>query len=50
MGFSDDSLAVAKILVKFSKNNDKLKIIGGGLDRKSLSLEEINDLANLPSR
>ncbi len=49
IGVSEDTILPAKLLVKFSKQNDKIKIIGGGLSSKSLSVEEINNLANLPS-
>ena len=49
IGVSEDTILPAKLLVKFSNDSDKIKIIGGGLDSKSLSIEEINDLANLPS-
>ena len=48
IGSSDDIMAPAKVLVKFSNNSEKMKIIGGGLFAKPLSVEEINELANLP--
>ena len=49
IGSSKDALAPAKILVGFTKESKKIKIIGGGIDSKSLSIEEINNLATLPS-
>ena len=49
IGSSDDAIAPAKILVKFSNDSDKIKIIGGGVETKSLSVDEINNLASLPS-
>ena len=49
IGSSEDALAPAKILVGFTKESKKIKIIGGGIDSKSLSIEEINNLATLPS-
>ncbi len=48
IGSSQDAIAPAKVLVKFSEESEKLKIIGGGLSSKSLSIEEINELASLP--
>ena len=49
IGSSEDALAPAKVLVGFTKESKKIKIIGGGIDSKSLSIEEINNLATLPS-
>ena len=49
IGTSEDTIMPAKLLVKFAKDSEKIKIIGGGLPSKSLSVEEINNLANLPS-
>ena len=42
-------MAPAKVLVNFTKESDKIKIIGGGVETKSLSVEEITNLASLPS-
>jgi large subunit ribosomal protein L10 len=39
----------AKILVDFAKENEKLVIIGGGLEDKSLSKIDVEALAKLPS-
>ena len=49
IGSSEDAIAPAKVLVNFTKETDKIKIIGGGVETKSLSLDEINNLASLPS-
>ena len=49
IGSSEDEIAPAKILVNFTKETEKIKIIGGGVDTKSLSVDEINNLASLPS-
>ena len=49
IGSSEDAIAPAKVLVDFSKESEKIKIIGGGFETKSLSVEEINNLASLPS-
>ena len=45
-----DPAAVAKVLVEFAKDHDKLKIKGGYLDGKFLDLKSIDVLAKLPSR
>ncbi|TAK95406.1 50S ribosomal protein L10 [Patescibacteria group bacterium] len=45
-----DEVAPAKILAKFSKGNDKLKILGGVLEAKVLSAEDVKALAKLPSK
>ena len=49
IGSSEDAIAPAKVLVDFSKESEKIKIIGGGFEAKSLSVDEINNLASLPS-
>ena len=46
---SEDAIAPAKVLVNFTKESEKIKIIGGGIDEKSLSIEEITNVASLPS-
>lgn len=45
-----DPVAVAKILVRFAEQNDKLKISGGVLDGEPLAAASVNALAKLPSR
>ncbi len=49
IGSSKDAIAPAKVLVNFTKETEKIKIIGGGFDTKSLSVDEITNLASLPS-
>jgi large subunit ribosomal protein L10 len=49
IGSSEDPVMAAKILVDFAKTNDKLVIIGGGLQDKHLSKIDIEALAKLPS-
>jgi large subunit ribosomal protein L10 len=39
----------AKVLVDFAKDNEKLIIIGGGLEDKPLSKTDVEALAKLPS-
>jgi len=47
---SEDETAAAKIISKFSKKNENLKILGGLLGVKEMSVEEIKALAKLPSK
>ena len=49
IGSSKDPVMPAKVLVDFAKDNEKLIIIGGGLEDKSLSIEDVVALAKLPS-
>jgi len=49
VAFSDDAIMSAKILTKFAKANSKLKIIGGIMDQEPLSLEEVANIATLPT-
>lgn len=49
MASSQDPVAAAKVAHKFAKDNKKLIIIGGALGEKILSVEEVVQLASLPS-
>ena len=49
IGSSEDAIAPAKVLFNFTKETEKIKIIGGGLEKKSLTVDEITNLASLPS-
>ena len=49
IGSSKDPVMPAKVLVDFAKENEKLVIIGGGLEDKSLSIEDVVALAKLPN-
>ena len=49
IGSSKDPVMAAKVLVDFANENEKLVIIGGGLEDKSLSKDEVVALAKLPS-
>jgi large subunit ribosomal protein L10 len=49
IGSSKDPVMAAKVLVDFAKDNHKLVIIGGGLEDKPLSKEDVVALAKLPS-
>ena len=46
---SEDPVSAPKTIFKFAKENDKLSIVGGGLDGKTLSIDEVKQLASLPS-
>ncbi len=46
----DDEVSAAKILAKFSKENEGFKILQGVLENKVISAEEVMALAKLPSR
>lgn len=46
---SVDPVAAAKIVHKFSKDNDKLVILGGALGEKELDVSGVEALAKLPS-
>ena len=47
---ADDPVAVAKVLVRFAEQHDKLKITGGVLEGAVLPAASVGDLAKLPSR
>ena len=49
IGSSQDAIAPAKVLFNFTKESEKIKIIGGGVEKKCLTVDEINNLASLPS-
>ncbi len=49
VAYSDDPVSTSKIAVKFAKSNENFKILGGVMGDKELSVEEINELASLPS-
>lgn len=46
---SKDPIAAAKVLADFSKQNEKLVIIGGSMDGKVLDVKGVQTLATLPS-
>jgi large subunit ribosomal protein L10 len=46
---SSDPITTAKILTKFSKSHDKLKIVAGFMDGKVLDQKEVAIIATLPS-
>lgn len=50
MAFSDDSIAPIKALSEFAKTHNALELKGGIVDGKVATLEEIKELASIPSR
>ena len=46
----NDEVAPARILSKFAKENENLKILGGVLGVKGMSAQEVDALAKLPSK
>ena len=49
VALSNDAISSAKILTKFSKDNQKLKIIGGLMGEEVLKLEDVLKIATLPT-
>ncbi len=49
IAYSDDPVAAAKVAVNFSKENDKLIVLGGALDSETLDADGVKALATLPS-
>jgi large subunit ribosomal protein L10 len=49
LALSADPLAAAKAAVTFANTNNKFEVIGGAMDGKTLSAQEVKALATLPS-
>ena len=49
LGYSEDPVAAAKVLVKFAKKNEKLEVLGGAMGTTLLDLDGVKALAELPS-
>ena len=49
VALSKDAISSAKILTKFSKDNQKLKILGGLMGDEILKLEDVLKIATLPT-
>ena len=49
VAFSNDAIISARILSKFSKNNENLKLLGGFMENDILDQEAIQNIANLPT-
>lgn len=46
----DDAVAPAKVLINFAKENEDLEIKAGFLEGKIISVDEIKNLASLPTK
>ena len=49
VALSQDAISSAKILTKFSKDNQNLKILGGLMGEEVLKLEDVLKIATLPT-
>ena len=49
LAYSQDEISAAKVAVNFSKDNDKLLILGGIVDNKFLEQKDVLEIAALPS-
>jgi large subunit ribosomal protein L10 len=50
LAFSEDPVAAAKAVKKFSKDNEKLRILGGAMGEEILDEKGVEALAAMPSR
>jgi large subunit ribosomal protein L10 len=46
----EEPTEAAKVLVEFAKENEKLRIKGGFLEKKSIGVKVVQELASIPSR
>lgn len=49
IGYADDPVSAAKALSKFAKENEKLRLLGGGMGETVLDQTGVKALAELPS-
>ena len=49
VALSEDAITSAKILTKFAKDNSHLRIIGGMMEGESLSVQDVEIIATLPT-
>ena len=49
VAFGEDAIMSARILSKFAKDNEKLKLIGGIMDNELLDQAGVQNVANLPT-
>lgn len=49
LAYANDPIVACKACVEFAKTNEKLVIVGGALSDKALTLDEIKELAAIPS-
>ena len=49
VAFGEDAIMSARILSKFAKDNDSLKLIGGIMDNEVLDMAGVQNVASLPT-
>ena len=49
LGYSEDPVAAAKVVVDFAKANDKLEVVGGSMGDQLLDEAGVKALASMPS-
>lgn len=49
VAYSEDPVSAAKVSVKYSRENDKLVILGGSMGRTVMDVNAVKALADLPS-
>ena len=49
VAYSNDPVSTSKVAVKFANANENFKIVGGVMGDKELSIDDIKNLASLPS-
>ncbi|MBO6290352.1 MAG: 50S ribosomal protein L10 [Alphaproteobacteria bacterium] len=49
MAYAPDPIAACKACVEYAKENEKFVVVGGALSDKALTLDEIKQLASIPS-
>lgn len=49
MAYADDPISACKACVEYAKENEKLVIVGGALSDKALTINDIKQLASIPS-
>ncbi len=49
VAYSNDPVSTSKVIVRFAKENENLKILGGVMGSQELSIDDIKQLASLPS-
>jgi len=49
VAFGEDAIMSARILSKFAKDNENLKLIGGIMDNEVLDQDGVQNVANLPT-
>ncbi|MEM6413584.1 MAG: 50S ribosomal protein L10 [Pseudomonadota bacterium] len=50
IAFSEDPVAAAKAVKNFSKDNDRIEILGGAMGEEILDVQGVEALASMPSR